>query len=87
MDVIFYGSVQEQTLGEESFDATGEARSLRILVDVMGERFGSQFKEFLLGEDTCFFLVNGSGIMTTGGLDTPLHPDDKVEVLPFVPGG
>ena len=86
MAVLFHGSVQEYTLGEKSFEA-GDTPSLRTLVALLGERFGERCREFLLGEHTCFFLVNGTGIMMSGGLDTPLHPGDTVEVLPFVPGG
>ena len=41
----------------------------------------------VLGEETCFFLVNGKGIMMTGGLDTKLCPGDKIEVLPFADAG
>jgi molybdopterin converting factor small subunit len=70
----------------DSGDKEG-VRNLHALINLLGERFGAQFKEFLLGDDTCFFLVNGSGIMTTGGLNTPLHAGDKVDILPFVPGG
>jgi molybdopterin converting factor small subunit len=63
------------------------APTLRALIDALGERFGDIFREFLLGEETCVFLVNGSGIVTTGGLNSPLQPGDKIEVLPFVDGG
>ena len=86
MKVLFYGNVQDHTEGEKSIEVDG-ALSVRALIDLLGEKFGERFKEFLLGDDTCFFLVNGNGIMTTGGLGTPLHSGDTVEVLPFVEGG
>jgi len=86
MTVVFYGNVQEYTFEQKSLEAEGVA-CVRTLIDLLGERFGAPFKEFLLGDGTCFFLVNGNGIMTTGGLATPLHADDTVEVLPFVDGG
>ena len=86
MTVSFYGNVQEFTFGEKSLEIEG-ARSVRTLIDVLGEYFNKSFKEFLLGDDTCFFLVNGNGIIAAGGLDMPLHADDVVEVLPFVDGG
>ena len=86
MTVSFYGNVQEHTSDNKSIEVEGP-QSVRTLIEVLGERFGDQFKDFLLGDDTCFFLVNGNGIVTTGGLDTPLSAGDKVEVLPFVDGG
>ena len=86
MTVLFYGNVQEYTSGEKSTEVE-DAPNIRALIELLGRHFGAQFKEFLLGDDTCFFLVNGSGIMTTGGLRTPLRRDDTVEVLPFVNGG
>jgi len=86
MTVIFHGNVQEYTSGKKSYTA-GATQSMRTLIETLCEHFGENFREFLLGKDTCFFLVNGKGIIATGGLDTPLHPEDKVDVLPFVGGG
>jgi len=86
MKTLFHGSILDYTVGESSLEV-GDAQCLRALIDVLGERFGADFKEFLLDDDTCIFLVNGNGIMTTGGLGTPLHSGDTVEVLPFVEGG
>jgi len=86
MTVIFHGSVQEHTSGVELFQVDNAA-NVRALIFLLGERFGEEFKDYLLGDDTCFFLVNGTGIMTTGGLQTPLHEGDTVEVLPLVGGG
>jgi len=86
MAVSFFGSVQKYTEGEKSFDA-GEAPDIRALISRLGERFGDPFRDFLLGDGTCFFLVNGKSILHTGGLNTPLQPGDKIEVLPFVDGG
>jgi len=86
MTVSFYGSVQDGTNGDKSCEAEC-TESLYTLIELLGERYGESFKEFLLGDETCFFLVNGNGIMATGGLRTPLHHDDNIEVLPFVNGG
>jgi len=86
MKVLFYGSILDYTFGENSLEVR-DAQCMRTLIDLLGERFGAHFKEFLLADDTCLFLVNGNGIMTTGGLNTPLCSDDTVEVLPFVEGG
>ena len=86
MNVLFYANVRDYAAGEKSFEA-GETQSVRTLIDLLGGRFGGKFKDFLLGDKNCFFLVNGKGIMTTGGLETPLHGGDKVEILPHVGGG
>lgn len=86
MTVSFHGNVKEHTQGAKSIEVA-DTQSVRTLIDLLGERFGGPFREFLLGDETCFFLVNGSGIMATGGLNTPLHAGDTVEVLPFVDGG
>ena len=85
MNILFYGNVLDYTK-EKSFEA-GNCPSVRDLVNILGGHYGERFKEFLLGDETCFFLVNGKGLMMTGGLDTPLNPDDKVEVLPFAEAG
>ena len=86
MTVHFYANVQEFTQGQKSLEIT-EAENLHALIEVLGKHFSEDFKTFLLADKTCFFLVNGNGIMSTGGLKTPLRPDDKIEVLPFADGG
>ena len=86
MKVLFYGNVLDYTDGDK-FCEIKDCSSVRELIDVLGEQYTERFKEFLLGEETCFFLVNGKGIMMTGGLDTKLQIDDKIEVLPFAEAG
>ena len=86
MNVLFYGNVLEYTNNEKFFDAKN-CTNVRGLINELGGHYGKRFKEFLLGRETCFLLVNGRGIMMTSGLDTGLHPDDKVEVLPFAEAG
>jgi molybdopterin converting factor small subunit len=86
MKVLFYGSVLGYTDGRKSYE-DNDCSSVRELVKKLGEHFGEHFKNFLLGEETCFFLINGTGLMMTGGLDTKLQTGDKVEVLPFTEAG
>ena len=86
MKVLFFQEVQDYTSGEKSYEAES-VQCVRTLIDHLGDLFGAPFKEFLLGDDTCFILVNGSGTMKTGGLDTPLSSTDTVEVVPFVDAG
>ena len=90
MNVSFCGNVREYTNGEKSYElpeACGDCLSVRDLAGKLGDHFGERFREFLLGGETCFFLINGKGIMMSGGLDTKIHPGDKIDVLPFIQGG
>ena len=86
MNIYFYGNVLKYTNGEKFYKAE-DCSNICELTDKLGSHYGECFKEFLLGEETCFFLVNGKGIMMTGGLNTKLQSGDKVEVLPFAEAG
>jgi len=86
MTVLFYGSVIDHTGGKNSFQPQNST-SVRMLMDELEHCFGSNCKAFLLGDETCLFLVNGKGILSTGGLDTTLAPGDKIEILPFIEAG
>ncbi|MCL2765251.1 MAG: MoaD/ThiS family protein [Treponema sp.] len=86
MKVLFYGNALDYTNGDRFFDAK-DCASIRGLIDELCNYYGEKLKDFLLGEETCFFLVNGKGLMMTGGLDTKIHPDDRIEVLPFAEAG
>lgn len=86
MEVVFYGGVLDHTGGKKSCEID-DSPTLRELIDKLGGLFGGQFREFLLGDETCFFLINGKGIMMTGGLNTKLHSKDRIEVLPFAEAG
>ena len=90
MTVLFYGSVLEYTNGEKSYevpDISAGCSNVRDLAGKLGDHFGKRFQNFLLRDEKCFFLINGSGIMMTGGLDTKLHPGDRIEVLPIAQAG
>ena len=85
MTVRFFGSVLECTNGENSFEPE-HCDSMLRLIEVLSGRYGDPFAE-LVRSNACFFLVNGKGIMSSGGLDTLLSQGDRVEVLPFVDAG
>jgi len=87
MKVLFYSNVLEYTNGENFYEPSSNCSNIQELVRKLEERYGERFRMFLLGEETCFFLVNGSGIMMTGGLNTKLTQGDKIEVLPFTEAG
>ena len=86
MTVRFYGCVIDQAKGETVF-LPRNSETIGRLVTELGGQFGTGFQDFLLDGERCFFLVNGKGIMTTGGLDTRLVPGDTIEILPFVEAG
>jgi molybdopterin converting factor small subunit len=86
MKVFFYGNVLEYTNNEKSCE-TGNCFNVRELINELGNHYGERLKNFLLSKETCFFLVNGTGIMMTGGLETKLQSHDKIEVLPFAEAG
>jgi len=86
MIVSFFGGVIEHTGGEKKFKSAGAA-NIRALIDELGVCFGEGFRAYLLGGDNCFFLINGQGLMVTGGLDSCLQPGDRVDVLPLIEAG
>ena len=85
LKVFFYESVQNYSQCERL--EIEPVETLRDCIEQLGEKLGYPFKDYLLGEDTCFFLVNGKSIVRTGGLNTPLNPNDKIEILPVVEAG
>ena len=86
MTVHFHGYVIDHAKGVESFQSE-TSETVGALIDELGNHFGQSFKDFLLGDETCLFLVNGKGLMTTGGFGTKLLPGDKIEILPYVVAG
>jgi len=83
--VLFYESVKNHSKCESlEIEFAG---TVLDLIHQLGERLGAGFRDYLLEDDTCFFLVNGKSIIRTGGLNTPLGPSDKIEILPIVEAG
>jgi len=88
MTVTFYGRITEYTNGDKTFTpAPGGCTNLRGLIDMMSRYYGEHFESFINGSETCLILINGSGIVFSGGLDSPVAPGDKIEILPFVDAG
>ena len=86
MTVTFYGSITKYTDGDKSYTPKTHP-TLRGLLEELGVNYGEVFKSFLLGSETCIILINGKGIMLSGGLDSPLESGDKIDILPFVDAG
>ena len=85
MTVQFYLSVQEHTKCQEI--ELEQAETMRVLIDKLGERFGEDFRQYLLADETCFFLINGKSLLSIGGMNAPLQPNDKIQILPVVEAG
>jgi len=86
MTVKFYGGVLEHTGGEKTFQPK-ESPNLCALIDELGNHYGKHIKEYLLDGRNCFFIINGKGIMPTGGLNSEINIGDKIEVLPAIEAG
>jgi len=86
MIVLFYSNLLNYTGGASSFEPKN-SRSMRELIDELGRHFGGRFKGFILGDENCFFLLNGRSSALTGGLDSPLQQEDTIEALPFIEAG
>ena len=86
MNVRFHGTAPGYTGGITSVESNNSA-DINALIDELGTRFGKAFRDVLLRNDTFFFLVNGKGIMQTGGFGTKLGEGDLVEIVPFFDAG
>jgi molybdopterin converting factor small subunit len=86
MQATFHGSVLDHTDGEKTFSPC-VCPDIHALIGQLADRYGEAAKKFLLGEETCFFLVNGRGIALTGGLGTKLREGDRIDILPFADAG
>jgi len=88
MTVNFYGRIKEYTNNENVYVPDIKTHStLRTVLEELSDNYGDLFNNFICSAENCLFLVNGKGTAHTGGLDTPVNPGDKVEILPFVEAG
>jgi len=86
MLVTFYSSITKYTNGDKSYIPKNHP-TLRGVLEELGDYYGEGFESFINGNETCLFLINGSGIKLSGGLDSPLIQGDKIDILPFVDSG
>jgi len=86
MTVKFSGPIKKYTNGETEFNPLNST-TLRELTDELYNRYGKVFKNYITENDSCLILINGKGTMMSGGLDTPLKPEDIIEILPVVIAG
>jgi molybdopterin converting factor small subunit len=86
MIVTFYGGITRYTNGDKSYTPKVH-NTLRGLLEELGDYYGEMFVTFVTGNEACIILINGKGIMLSGGLDSMINPGDKIELLPFVDAG
>jgi molybdopterin converting factor small subunit len=86
LTVTFYGGVTRYTNGDKNYTPKAHA-ALRGLLEELGDYYGEQFDSFVNGSETCIILINGKGVILSGGLDSSLDSGDKIEILPFVDAG
>lgn len=88
MKVSFHATIRDAAGTNETDIEAGSVRELLFrLRDVFGARlFDLIVDKGNLREDVVI-LVNGKNILLSGGIDTPLSPEDDVAVFPPVSGG
>jgi molybdopterin converting factor small subunit len=86
MTVTFYGLITRYTNGDSSYTPSTHA-TLRGLLKELGKVYGKQFVSFITGNESCIILINGKGIMLSGGLNSAISIGDRIEILPFVDAG
>ena len=86
MIVEFYGRITGYTNGDKVYTPKNHS-VIKTLLEELSDYYGDEFNAVLQGSETCLILVNGKGMMLSGGLETPLHAGDKIEILPFVDAG
>jgi len=84
--VTFYGNITRYTNGDKTFIAKNHS-TLRDLLNELSDNYGENLTAFIDSRDSCLILINGKGIMLSGGLDSPLDQNDKIDILPFVDAG
>ena len=86
MKVVFYGSLLEQTKGENSISIKN-CPTLRHLLDELENRYGGNIGNLIAEGGTYLLIVNGKGVKAAGGLDTGLNEGDIIEILPTFDAG
>lgn len=91
LDIRYFATFREHT-GESSYRLDGAPATAGDLLGSLSDRYGAAFRRAVLTEDgaispVLILLVNGRNVHHSGGLATPLGPDDHVSVFPMVAGG
>jgi len=89
--LIKYFATFRDLTKENSLVLTDAPTNIAELLELLSVRYGAAFRAavFENGElsSVMILLVNGRNVRITGGLATPVSPDDEVSVFPMVAGG
>jgi len=90
MDVQYFATFRDLA-GERARRIDEPPATVGELLQALAGRYGAAFRRAVFeGErlsPIAIILVNGRNVHFTGGLDTPLAPDDQVSIFPMVAGG
>ena len=90
--MTFLSDVRRMTEEGKTNSSLSEKKSVRDLIALLVERYGDNFKEFMLSPENrlqkyVVVLVNGRGVGILNGLETMLHEGDSILIMPAVGGG
>ena len=91
VEVTFLSDVRRMT-EEGKINISLSEKSVRDLIAILVERYGDNFKEFMLSPENrlqkyVVVLVNGRGVGILNGLETMLREGDSILIMPAVGGG
>jgi len=91
VEVTFLSDVRRMT-EEGKTNISLPEKSVRDLIAILVERYGDNFKEFMLSPENrlqkyVVVLVNGRGVGILNGLETMLREGDSILIMPAVGGG
>ena len=90
MDVQYFATFRDLA-GERARRIDEPPATVGELLQALAGRYGAAFRRAVFDGDRLsaivIILVNGRNVHFTGGLDTPLAPDDQVSIFPMVAGG
>jgi sulfur-carrier protein len=81
-------TLREQTGGQRELAAEGD--TVRELLDDLMGRFPALRQQLVEGDEIAPFVnvyVEGEDVRTLDGIDTEVHPDSTVILLPAMAGG
>jgi len=89
---VRFFTVLRETIGKREEDVlVRDGASVREVLDLLSERYGKNFSDYLLeGEKLrghIQILLNGTNIMTLDGFETKLRDNSTLAVIPPMEGG
>lgn len=92
VEVKFYAMIREIAGKKVEMVALPIKSSVRDLIDLLVERYGSEFERYIYDRDKkvrsyLSYMLNGVNINSLDRLDTALKDGDVISLLPPVGGG